>query len=128
MVIKDALSSLYCSLKLETYVCLYLQIKIKFGYGYVMLENLLFEFTPALEQTKSSLNKIKQIGIDKSVSLSNESLITIGEFGFIENRSPIVKRDLDRCDLSACDGKEPEKPVVPEDFGPKRPRLSSPTS
>ena len=90
-----------------------------------MLENLLFEFTPALEQTKSSLNKIKQIGIDKSVSLSNESLITIGEFGFIENRSPIVKRDLDRCDLSACDGKEPEKPMVPEDFGPKRPRLSS---
>ena len=45
-----------------------------------------------------------------------------------ENKSPIVKRDLDRCDISECDRKEPEKPVVPEDFGPKRPRLSSPTS
>jgi hypothetical protein len=81
-----------------------------------MLENLLFEFIPALAQTKSSLGQIKQIGIDKSVTLSNESLITIGEFGFMENRSPIVKRDLDRCDVSACDGKEPEKPVVPEDL------------
>jgi hypothetical protein len=25
--------------------------------------------------------------------------------------------------MSECDGKEPEKPVVPEDFGPKRPTL-----
>ena len=36
-----------------------------------------------------------------------------------------VKRDLDRCDISECDRKEPEKPVVPENFGPKRPRHSS---
>ena len=38
---------------------------------------------------------------------------------------PKVKRDLDRCDISECDRKEPEKPVVPENFGPKRPRHSS---
>ena len=38
------------------------------------------------------------------VSLSNDSLITCGFNG--ENRSPLVKRDLDRCDV----------PLVPEDF------------
>ena len=85
-----------------------------------MLENLLFEFSPTNNQITNNqitlLSQIKQIGIDKSVTLSNESSIKINYFGFRENRSPIVKRDLDPCDLSACDGIEPEKPVVPEDL------------
>ena len=63
-------------------------------------------FTPALEQSKSSLGQIKG---QECVSLSQMSLCvtTCGEFGFNgENRSPLVKHALDRCDV----------PLVPEDF------------
>ena len=82
-----------------------------------MQDNLLFEFTPANNQTKPMLSPIKQIGIDKRIRLSNESFnYTISQFGFKADRSPIVKRDLDRCDLDICGGKKPEKPVVPEDL------------
>ena len=81
-----------------------------------MHENFLFEFY-------FSLGTIKQIkGIDKSVcvSLSQMSPWSPRVVWFHgENRSPKVKSDLDRCEMSECDGKESEKPVASEEFGLK---------
>jgi hypothetical protein len=82
--------------------------------GYVVLEKLFFEFYAGLGtiQVITWSNKTNRALTRVCVSFSNDSLIT-------------TCGDLDRCDVSECDGKEPEKPVVPEDFGPKRPTLSS---
>ena len=64
---------------------LYLQTKIKFDYGYVVLENLLFEFYAGLGtiQVITWSNKTKKC-IEKSMPLSNEYFITTcGEFGLV---------------------------------------------
>ena len=55
---------------------LYFKTKIKFDYGYVVLENLLFEFYAGLGTIK--------------VSQMSLCVTTCGEFGFNgENRSPL---------------------------------------
>ncbi len=67
---------------------LYFKTKIKFDYGYVVLENLLFEFYAGFGTIKviTWSNKTKKC-IYKSMNLSNKSLITTcGEFGLVSWR------------------------------------------